>query len=160
MAPRLSRASSFYQNLCYYYIMQVEINEKLKERVAKLAEKYGLRLVLLFGSQAKREARKDSDIDIAILAPRRLLEQDMIYLNYEFTNIFPIDKIDLVDLHGAPPLLMKQISDSTEIIYSMNSYDFINFQIYAARLYAEAQPLFDLRRKRISSIIQNINLRG
>lgn len=136
--------------------MQVEINEKLKSRVAQLAEKYGLRLVLLFGSQAKGEAKKGSDIDIAILAPRRLSEQDMMYLNYEFTNILPIDKIDLVDLHGAPPLLMKQIADSAKILYSINYYDFPAFQIYASRLYAEARSLFDLRRRRISSIIRNI----
>lgn len=137
--------------------MQIQIDEKLKDRVSKLADKYGLRLVLLFGSQARGEAKKGSDIDIAILAPKRLTEEEIIYLNYEFTNILPIDRVDLVDLHGAPPLLMKQIADSAEIIYNINSYDFQNFQIYAAKLYAEARPLFDLRRERINSKIQNVH---
>ena len=135
--------------------MQIEINEKLKERVAKLSQKYWLRLVLLFGSQAKGEARKNSDIVIAILAEKRFPEEVMIYLNFEFTNILPIDKVDLVDIHGAPPLLMKQIFDSAKIIYQKTPDEYPKFLIYAMRLYKEAKPLFDLRRERINSIIQN-----
>jgi len=134
--------------------MRIEINEKLKSRVENLAHKYGLGLVLLFGSQAKGEARKDSDVDIAILAPKKLPEQDMVYLNFEFTNILPTDRVDLVDIHGAPPLLMKQIADSAKVIYQRTSQEYPNFLVYTDRLYAEAKPLFDMRRARI---IQNIN---
>jgi predicted nucleotidyltransferase len=40
--------------------------EQLKERVAPVAEKYGLRAVYLFGSYAKGEATDNSDVDILV----------------------------------------------------------------------------------------------
>jgi len=137
--------------------MQIGINEKLKGRVEKLAHKYGLSLVLIFGSQAREETKRESDIDIAILASKKLSEKDMVYLNFEFTNILPIDRVDLVDIHGAPPLLMKQIADSAKVVYQKTSGEYPGFLIYADRLYREARPLFDLRRARIFSTVKNIN---
>ena len=38
---------------------------KLKSKAAKLADKYGLDMILLFGSRADGTATKRSDVDIA-----------------------------------------------------------------------------------------------
>ena len=40
--------------------------EELKQRIAPVAEKYGLREVYLFGSYARNEATEQSDVDILI----------------------------------------------------------------------------------------------
>ena len=40
--------------------------EQLKERVAPVAEKYGLHAVWVFGSYARNEATDDSDVDILV----------------------------------------------------------------------------------------------
>ena len=40
--------------------------EELKQRIAPIAEKYGLREVYLFGSYARSEATEQSDVDILI----------------------------------------------------------------------------------------------
>jgi predicted nucleotidyltransferase len=40
--------------------------EQLKERIAPVAEKYGLRAVWVFGSYARGEATEDSDVDFLI----------------------------------------------------------------------------------------------
>ena len=40
--------------------------EELKQRIAPVAEKYGLREVYLFGSYARSEATEQSDVDILI----------------------------------------------------------------------------------------------
>lgn len=40
--------------------------EQLKERIAPIADKYGLSAVYVFGSYAKGEATENSDIDILV----------------------------------------------------------------------------------------------
>ena len=40
--------------------------DQLKERVAPVAQKYGLTAIYLFGSYAKGEAAEDSDVDILV----------------------------------------------------------------------------------------------
>ena len=40
--------------------------EELKQRIAPVAEKYGLREVYLFGSYARSEATEQSDVDILV----------------------------------------------------------------------------------------------
>jgi predicted nucleotidyltransferase len=51
--------------------MKEEILKKLKELKPSLYEKYGIENFAIFGSVAKGEENKDSDIDIAILKAKR-----------------------------------------------------------------------------------------
>jgi predicted nucleotidyltransferase len=48
--------------------MSVYSIEQIKERVAPIAERYGVRRVMLFGSYARGDATEDSDIDLHIEA--------------------------------------------------------------------------------------------
>lgn len=50
--------------------MKIKINDLqwLKEKAAILANKFNLKLVILFGSTAGGFAREQSDLDIAVLA--------------------------------------------------------------------------------------------
>ena len=62
------------------YIRNVMIQEKYKKAVDKFVkttlDKHRDKIegIILFGSVAGEEAREDSDIDIAILTPKKLIE--------------------------------------------------------------------------------------
>lgn len=136
--------------------MQVEINEKLKDRVAKLAEKYGLRLVLLFGSQARGETHKESDMDIAYLSGKPLDFNQECYLNFEFTTIFHQDRVDTVDIKKSNPLLMYAIFDCPKILFQADDIIFSNYQAYAFKKYIEATPIFQERARRVREYVNKI----
>ena len=73
---------------------------KLKPAIKRLAEKYQLSLVLLFGSQASGDVHKESDIDIGIMPNKNLTFEQEINLAAEFFNVS--NKIDLTNLRKKP----------------------------------------------------------
>ncbi|MDP3696928.1 MAG: nucleotidyltransferase domain-containing protein [Candidatus Taylorbacteria bacterium] len=136
--------------------MQIDINEKLKNRVENLAHKYGLNLVLLFGSQAKGQTHKESDVDVAYVPEKSLDFNQECYLNYEFTNIFRQDRVDTVDIKKAPPLLMYAVFDHPQILFQLDDKIFSIYQAYAFKRYIEAKPIFEERSRRLQKYVNNI----
>src|SRR3989338_7556168 len=137
--------------------MQIEINEKLKNRVEDLAHQYGLRLVLLFGSQVRRQTHKESDIDVAYLSKKSLDFDQECYLNYEFTNIFQHDRVDTVDIKKASPLLMYAVFDHPRILFQIDSNIFSQYRAYAFKKYVEAKPIFEEKSRRLQDYVNNIS---
>ena len=56
----------------YGMILFVKNEDKIKEKVKEIAQKYGLSFVALFGSQATGKTHQKSDIDIAYLSKNDL----------------------------------------------------------------------------------------
>jgi|SRR3989338_9394913 len=137
--------------------MQIEINEKLKSGVEQLAHRYGLRLVLLFGSQAIGQTHKESDIDVAYLPEKSFDFDQECYLNYEFTNIFRQDRVDTVDIKKAHPLLMYTVFDHPKILFQADNKIFSIYQAYAFKKYIEAKPIFEERSRRLQEYVNNIS---
>lgn len=114
-------------------------------KLKKIAKKFDLSLVVLFGSRLYKKVRKDSDTDIAVQLFRRLKDKEMTELILELSKIFK--DLDLVILNNAPPLLLAKIAESGKILYQRNKSDFANFQIRAVNEYIEFKPLLDLQTK-------------
>ena len=131
----------------------IKVNQ-IKEQIKEISDKYNLKLVLLFGSQASgRRIHKESDIDIAFLPVKKLSPEEEYFLNYDLTNIFRTDKIDTVNLKNTPPLLMKEIIDNCQIIYESEPMVFDYFDAYVRQRYREAAPLFKLHRESIRRFV-------
>ena len=121
--------------------------DEIKERAGKLAEQYGLDLLVLFGSQVTGFTHKESDVDVAYLSDRKLSFEDEILLNTDLTEIFGNDKVSLVNLRQAPPLLAKRIVSEGIVLYAKTSSLFSQLYAQTLRTYEEALPLFELRRR-------------
>ncbi len=85
--------------------MNEEIN-KLKARIKPILKRNKIARAGIFGSYARGEAKKNSDVDILIEFKGSLL--DLVGLELELKRILK-KKVDLLTYKGINPLLKKRI---------------------------------------------------
>lgn len=126
----------------------IEITLEKQEMIGKMADKYGLNLILLFGSQVKGKTRKESDYDIAYLADKKLSFEDeggMIINLAKIIGARDERLINLSDIGKAGALLLKEIFDRHQIIFYADRNIYDSYKIFAVKNFIENRPLFDLR---------------
>src|SRR3989338_5871857 len=95
-----------------------------------------IKLVILFGSQVNNYARQGSDFDIAFLGNGQISLIKKITLKEKLSKKLKIneDKIDLIDLWEAPPLLQWQVATTGRLLQGKKK-DWEKFQILAFKRY-------------------------
>jgi len=83
------------------------------EEIAALAEKYGIRQVILFGSRARGDFRRDSDIDLAVRGGDAA--RFHLALEEETSTLLCFDVVDL-DL-PLQPALLRAIREEGRLLY-------------------------------------------
>lgn len=139
-------------------ISNMELTKERKEKIRKIAEKYQLKLVLLFGSQATGKTHKESDFDVAYLPEKNLSYDDEIDINLQFTYIFRYDRVDTVDIRKAPPLLLYAIFRECLILFKKDDLIFSTRRAYAFKKYIEAKPFYEKRFKKLREKIKNYDI--
>lgn len=105
-----------------------------------------LALVVLFGSAARGRVRPDSDVDVAVLTDSAAdLESAFLAL----APVFMTERLDLVDLRRAGPLLAFQVARSGLLLYERSPGAFRQFQSLASRRYADTKRLRDAQKRSI-----------
>jgi len=132
----------------------MELETKQKQKIDKLAEKYHLKLVLLFGSQATGKIHKKSDFDVAYLPEKNLSYDNEIDINFQLTNIFKHDRVDTVDINKSNPLLLFQISKNSILLYG-NEQNLLKFKLYVFNTYNDYAPYFEMEKKLNKKIISS-----
>lgn len=132
------------------------ILKQLKKAMPKIAQKYDLSFVALFGSQASGKTHKNSDVDIAFYRNAPMDIEEELQMTYELSQVLHRSDLDMVNLHGAPPLLMREISDDGVVVYEKDAanFTFDEFQMYTFKRYVEAKPLFKMREESLKKFIQ------
>jgi len=131
--------------------------EKIKSKMEKLALKYQLSLVLLFGSQVTGKTHTQSDVDIAYLSDKKMRPIEEAQMAFDFSQRLKIDnkKIDLVNLKEATPLLLKQIAEKSIPLYEKKVGSILaNFKIYALRSFMDAKKLFRLKEESLGKFLK------
>lgn len=129
--------------------------EALKPKIEKLAEKYNLSLVVLFGSQAEEKfLHKESDFDIAYLAKKDLNLIDESKLICDLMPVFGSDKIDLTNLKKSGPLLMKRVFSNHKILFCKDLTQYYQYKIYSMKRYLEEKFLFDFTAKQSKRFLE------
>lgn len=134
----------------------MKITTKQKNYIKKLAKKYDLKMILLFGSQVNGRTHQESDIDIAVLPEKNLTFNQEVLLNTDLINV--LGNVDLTNLRKASPLLMKQIIDNYRILYQKNNLLINDFEVYALHRYVEAEPLFEMTRRAVDRYANSIKI--
>jgi predicted nucleotidyltransferase len=127
-----------------------------KKEIKKIAKNYNLSLILAFGSRISGKSRRDSDLDIAVMAERGLSSERFFKLISDLSKIFPGTEIDLILLNHANPLLLKKIVENCEILYGSRRL-LSELKIYAFKKYCDYQPYFRLERQFAHNFIKNFN---
>lgn len=93
--------------------------------IQKILKKYPVVFAYVFGSQAKGKIGLMSDIDIAVFFNPEISEEKQGSLRYKIQNDIEIalnmpEKVDIVPLNHAQPLLEREIVYKGKIIYNQD----------------------------------------
>ncbi len=128
--------------------------EIAQEKLKKEALKSGIKMLILFGSQASGKAKNESDFDLAVLMVegKNISKKLADYADtlFSLASIFEVteDKIDLTNLSSASPFLQKEIFSNGKLIFG-DEYEFTALKSAALRQYIGSKSLQELRRKMI-----------
>ena len=128
-----------------------------RHRLSAVAAQFGLRLVVLFGSAARGQARPDSDCDIAVAGCPRDRIWDLSVALQE--TIRSGAQLDLVRLEPADPLLRYEILRDAVLLYG-DADLFCEVRAFAFRDFQDSASLFALEktllRKKLARIEERL----
>ena len=90
--------------------------EKTLKLIVERLRKHGAIKIVLFGSYARGEEKKGSDIDLIVNLPRKLSLLDIIGIEQELSEISG-KKIDLLTEEAVHPLIKEKIKQEKIILY-------------------------------------------
>jgi len=108
--------------------------------IKKIALKYNLQLIYLFGSKATGRDTNVSDIDIAVLLNNYEaynLKNLILDLIFNFSKVFCSDKIDLVILNKASLAIQYNVISDGKILYELNPETRYNYEVNLISLYLD-----------------------
>ena len=112
-------------------------------RLGKEAHDLGLRLVVLYGSYAKRRADAESDLDMAVLGcPAEKYSECYKCLS----DIFEQYDLDMVSLEGADALFRYEVMHEGVLLHGSPDL-FFEYRAFAYRDFVDSADLFALEDK-------------
>ncbi|MEK7103539.1 MAG: nucleotidyltransferase family protein [Patescibacteria group bacterium] len=88
----------------------------LKKTIPPILKKHGVIKADLFGSYARGDAKKGSDVDILVSLKKSSSLLDLIALQQELEEVLN-NKVDVVTYRSIHPLLRKSIMRDREYLY-------------------------------------------
>ena len=88
----------------------------IKKQILPILKRQGVTKAALFGSMARGEDKKRSDIDILVKIPKNKSLLDIIRLEFQLEEKLG-RKVDLVEYDAIKPLLRDVILNEQKIIY-------------------------------------------
>ena len=111
-----------------------------------------VQLIVLFGSAAGGRTTPRSDVDVAVLCDR-LADFDALFL--ALAPVFRTERLDIVDLRRAGPVLSFQVACSGVLIFERTQAGFHEFQSLASRRFADTRKLRDAQRRAIDVFLHS-----
>lgn len=122
------------------------------KELQKILKEHGVKLAYLFGSHAKGQITKFSDVDIGVLFKKTKNKKPIDSLRVKITNLLKEEAIDIIDLERAPPKLKYEVIKHGKIIHGKNISK--EFEIQAMKEYFDFKPMEDLYFKQMETRIK------
>ena len=126
----------------------VDISSEKQNLIAKTCQKFGVKILLVFGSQVEGRTHRESDLDLAF-AGKKLSFEELAEFNLELQKVFQEDKVDTLNLFAANPLILKRVFDNHQIIYLEDRFLYHNLASYAVKSYIETKFLRENLKNRL-----------
>lgn len=133
----------------------MNIDKECKNKIAEMSVKHDLKLVVLYGSQAKNCANINSDVDIAVMGNKEVAFNVIIELNNDFSDIFKVKEVDVKSLHGVDAFFRYEVMSNSVLLFG-NEDDYDGFRAYAFRDYCDSRSLLVLKLKIINKRIADL----
>ncbi len=127
----------------------------MKKSIESLAMKYKLKLILLFGSRAGTDFDSESDYDIALYADDVLDEKTLLDITAILSEFLKSERVDVVDIKKAPPLLKKKIFENYRILYEIDPTLKYQLELTGEYEFQEAEDLYIMRRERLGEALND-----
>lgn len=117
------------------------LTENQIKKINKLAQVMNLKYLYLFGSQASGKARPMSDFDFAVKFGEKTKNtfKAKLKLMSELSGILKYEKVDLVDLEKADPILAFNVIKDGLVIFSRADQERIMDRVKIMRIYYDRQ---------------------
>ncbi len=135
------------------------MTEEQLQRAADVCVKAGAELVYLFGSQASGKVWGESDVDLAVLlspgVSRDRYGAIRVELISELMSVFESNKVDVVILNDAPPLLTYEgIIRGGRLLFEKDRLARIRFEVRAFQEYVDTAPLREVQNRYLKEAIR------
>lgn len=119
-----------------------------------LASRPEVQLGYLFGSTARKQTHRQSDLDLAVLVDQeqyRRLDREapwgyLASLNSALMGLLQRNDIDLVLLHLAPTLLRHEVVRRGQLLFCRDEKVRVDFEVDTRRTYLDTQHLRHIQR--------------
>jgi uncharacterized protein len=128
---------------------------EIKQTLLPLFQEPGLKIVLLFGSQVSGRVHSTSDIDLGVLFD---CPADLVGIANRVTGLLRTDRVDLVDLRRASPLLAFAAVSKGHLLYERSAGLFNEFYSLSFRRYIDTKKLRDAQKRAIQNFLEGREL--
>jgi hypothetical protein len=125
--------------------------DEIKARLAPLFKEGALQLVFLFGSQSSGQVHSESNIDLGFLYDEPV---DLLDLTNKVIQLLHKDRVDVVDLRRANPLLCYSAVRQGKLLYERCPGLFNSFFSLSFRRYIDTKKLRDARQTAIENFLE------
>jgi len=129
--------------------------DEIKRRLGPLFNESGLELVILFGSVAVGKVHGRSDIDLGFLYGH---DVNILDLTGKVTGLLGTDKVDVVDLRRASPLLRFSAARNCVVLFERVPGTFSKFLSLAFRRFVDTKKLRNAQRSVIRDFLHERGL--
>jgi len=127
----------------------MKLTQTQKEKLAKIAAKFLLKFVVLFGSYAEQKETPVSDLDIAVYLKRQPLSyHEFAELYFSLAEIFPQFEVDLAILNTADPLFRYEITRKGRLLYG-DELAYLEYKAFAFKDYIDTANLREAEKASI-----------
>ena len=125
-----------------------------QESIERACKRNGIRLLVLFGSLAKGRTHSESDVDVGyLLEPNR--RPGLLRLYGQLAPALGTERLDLVRMRDALPLLAINIATSGKVIYATDKADWTSYAVHAMQEWDDVRKFEPFRLVELDRSLRN-----